>query len=112
MRGRAVAVIILITVVWGTVEIASALQCEGRLASIGDSQWEVKETCGEPAHIEESIEVIPKLFYDEIRHIYVHTPVYVTKSIWTYNFGSTRLIYFLTFRENILVKIETGGYGR
>jgi hypothetical protein len=107
-----VTIMVLIAVLVGVAEVALALQCGGRIASTGDSKWEVQEACGEPAYIEESIEVIPKVIYDEFRHRYVQIPVYVSKSVWTYNFGPTRLIYFLTFRENTLVKIETGGYGR
>jgi hypothetical protein len=37
--------------------------------------------------------------------------VAVPKSVWTYNFGPSRLIYRLTFREGKLTHIETGGYG-
>jgi len=102
----------LITLVLGIATTAFALQCHGRIASPGDSKWEVVEACGEPAHIEESIEVIPHLAYDAFRATFVQIPVYMNKSIWAYNFGPTRLIYFLTFRNNRLVKIETGGYGR
>jgi Protein of unknown function (DUF2845) len=112
MQRRWLALVVLIAVVLGTGEIASALQCGGRVVSVGDNPWEVKEVCGEPTHIEDSLEVIPQLVYDEFRHTYVHLPVYVNKSLWVYNFGPTRLMYLLTFREQKLVKIETGGYGR
>jgi hypothetical protein len=40
-----------------------------------------------------------------------HLPVGVPKQVWTYNFGSSRLMYLLTFLEGALVKIDTGGYG-
>ena len=56
--------------------------------------------------------VFPKRVYDAIQHVYVQIPVYINRSIWTYNFGPTSLIYTLTCRENRLDKVETGGYGR
>jgi hypothetical protein len=41
--------------------------------------------------------IIRRLMYDAFRHRDVHIPVFVTKNIWTYNFGLMRLIYVLTF---------------
>ena len=107
-----VVVMVCSAVFLALFDTASALQCSGRVVSIGNSKWEVKETCGEPTNIEDTSDVIFQPFYDEIRHTYVHVPVYVAKSIWTYNFGPTALIYILTFQEDKLRKIETGGYGR
>jgi Protein of unknown function (DUF2845) len=106
------ALIVVAAVVAGAVNTASAQPCHGKIISIGDTKWEVQEACGEPSSIEETIEVVPKLVYDAIQHVYVQIPVYINKSIWTYNFGPTSLIYILTFREHKLDKIETGGYGR
>ncbi len=99
-------------VVAGTVTLAVAQPCHGKIISVGDSKWEVQDACGEPSQIEEATDVLLQSAYDNLRHVYVQIPVYVTKSIWTYNFGPTSLIYILTFRENKLDKIETGGYGR
>ncbi len=99
-------------VVAGTVTRAVAQPCHGKIISIGDSKWAVQDACGEPSQIEETTDVVLQSAYDDLRHVYVQIPVYVTKSIWTYNFGPTSLIYILTFRENKLDKIETGGYGR
>jgi Protein of unknown function (DUF2845) len=106
------ALIVVVALLAGTVHIASAQPCHGRIISIGDSKWEVQEARGEPSSIEEIIEVIPKQVYDAIQHVYVQVPVHLNKSIWTYNFGPTSLIYILSFREHKLAKIATGGYGR
>ena len=106
------AVVLLSAVVFGAMGMAWALDCEGRLVSVGQAPWEVHAICGEPTQIEETLEIILKPVYDRSGRVVDHLPVAVPKSIWTYNFGPTRLIYLLTFLEGKLVKIETGGYGR
>ena len=103
--------IIVAAVVVGTDNLASAQPCHGKIISIGDTKWEVQEVCGEPSSLEETTEVVPELVYDAIQHVYVQNPVYINKSIWTYNFGPTSLISILTFREHKFDRIETGGYG-
>jgi Protein of unknown function (DUF2845) len=35
----------------------------------------------------------------------------VQQSSWTYNFGPTRFVYYLTFQEGKLIDITTGDYG-
>ena len=44
------------------------------------------------------MEPIPQRVYDPSQGT-VYIPVPVQQSIWTYNFGSTRFIYYLTFQE-------------
>ena len=111
MSNVRLAVLVLSAMVLGTAGLAPALQCEGRLVSTGQSPWEVQVICGAPAQIEDSVEVILKPAYDLYGRVAGHVPVAVPKSVWIYNFGPTRLIYVLTFREGKLVNIETEGYG-
>jgi hypothetical protein len=111
MSNARLAVMVLIAMALGTAGLASALQCEGRLVSAGQSPWEVQVICGAPAQIEDSVEVILKPAYDLYGRVVGHLPIAVPKSVWIYNFGPTRLIYVLTFREGKLVNIETEGYG-
>jgi hypothetical protein len=47
-------------------------------------------------------EVIARLQFDLVP---------VQQSIWTYNFGSTRFLYYLTFQEGKLIDITMGDYG-
>jgi hypothetical protein len=105
------AVVLLITGLFGVMGLAWALDCSGRLISLGHMPWEVQAICGDPAQIEDSFEVILKPVHDRAGHATDHIPIAVPKSVWIYNFGPTRFIYLLTFREGKLVKIETGGYG-
>ena len=58
-----------------------------------------------------TVAVVLKSVYDPHGRVAGHVPVTVPKQVWTYNFGSSRLMYILTFLEGALVKIETGGYG-
>jgi hypothetical protein len=106
-----VAVVVLTTWLGGTRGLAWALDCEGRLVSEGQAPWEVQAICGEPAQVQDTVEIILQPVYDPFGRVVDHLPVAVPKSMWTYNFGSSRLIYFLTFRDGKLAHIETGGYG-
>ena len=103
--------IVLMALVCGMAGPALALRCNGQIVSVGDSTWEVMDACGRPTHVESAVEVLPELVYDALRGTYLHIPTHVDKSLWIYDFGPTRLVYRLTFRENTLVEIETGGYG-
>ena len=106
-----IAVVALTAVVLGAAGIGHALDCEGRLVSIGASPWDVQTICGDPVQVSDTIEVVLKPVYNPQGHVAGHVPVGVPKQVWTYNFGSSRLMYILTFLEGALVKIDTGGYG-
>ena len=82
-----------------------------RRASGHVHRWEGQAICGEPAQVQDTVEIILQPVYDPFGRVVDHLPVAVPKSVWTYNFGSSRLIYFLTFRDGKLAHIETGGYG-
>jgi Protein of unknown function (DUF2845) len=103
--------VVLTAVMLGWAGIVYALDCEGRLVSLGASPWDVQTICGDPAQINDTIELVLKPLYDPQGRVAGHLPVGVPKQVWTYNFGSSRLMYILTFLEGALVKIDTGGYG-
>jgi hypothetical protein len=71
----------------------------------------VQAICGEPAQVSDTVEIVLKPVYDPQGRVAGHLPVGVPKQVWTYNFGPSRLVYRLTFRDGKLVHIETGGYG-
>jgi Protein of unknown function (DUF2845) len=105
------AVVVLTAVVLGAAGIGHALDCEGRLVSLGASPWDVQGICGDPAQVSDTVEIVLKPVYDPQGRVAGYLPVGVPKQVWTYNFGSSRLMYILTFLEGALVKIDTGGYG-
>lgn len=106
------AAVALTVVVLGAAGLAQALNCEGRLVTMGASPWDVQAICGDPAQVRDTIEIMLKPVYDPQGRVAGHLPVGVPKQVWTYNFGSSRLMYILTFLDGALVKIDTGGYGR
>jgi len=110
-RMAVVASVMSIMVLVGMIGSALALDCHGRLVVIGASPWEVKERCGEPSSIEDVMKHIPQRAHDPISQTTVYILVPVQQSIWTYNFGSTRFLYYLTFQEGKLIDITTGDYG-
>jgi hypothetical protein len=111
MAGAWVVVAVLTAVVCGAQGLTWALDCEGRLVSEGQAPWEVQAICGEPAQVQDTVEIILQPVYDPFGRVVDHLPVAVPKSVWTDHVGSSRLIYFLTFRDGKLAHIETGGYG-
>jgi hypothetical protein len=104
-----IGIILLALLGWGA--FASALQCAGRVVSLGYHTWKVHEICGDPADVRDIQQLLPRRYYDSYQRLYVDTFVPVNKSVWTYNFGSNRLIYILTFEDDKLVDIATDGYG-
>jgi hypothetical protein len=105
------AMVVVTAVVLGTAGLARALDCGGRLVTMGASPLDVQAVCGDPAQVSDTIEIVLKPVYDPWGRVAGHLPVEVPKQVWTYNFGSSRLMYILTFLEGALVKIDTGGYG-
>jgi Protein of unknown function (DUF2845) len=106
-----VAVVVLTAMMGGVLAHAWALDCEGRLVSEGQTPWEVQAICGEPTQVHDTVDIILQPAYDLSGRVVDHFPVAVPKSVWTYNFGPSRLVYVLTFREGKLAHIETSGYG-
>ena len=106
-----IAVVVLTAVVLEAAGIGHALECGGRLVVDGASPWDLQAICGDPEQVSDTVEVVLKPVYDPQGRVAGHLPVGVPKQVWTYNFGSSRLMYLLTFLEGTLVKIDTGGYG-
>jgi hypothetical protein len=106
-----IAVVVWAAGVLGVAGIVHALDCEGRLVVEGASPWDVQTICGDPVQVSDAVEIVLKPVYNPQGHVAGHVPVGVPKQVWTYNFGSSRLMYILTFLEGALVKIDTGGYG-
>ena len=73
------------------LDSASDMQCGTDVVTVGASQFDVKEKCGEPT----SIELGPGIGREQ----------------WIYNFGPTEFVYYLTFVNGELERIEVGSYG-
>lgn len=107
-----VAVVMLTVALCGAMGLAWALDCQGSLVSLAQAPWEVQAICGDPSQIDDTFQLIHKPVYGPSGGVVDYFPMAVPKSMWTYNFGSSQLVYLLTFLEGKLVKIDTAGYGR
>jgi hypothetical protein len=69
---------------------AGSLRCDQESIMRGDTEFQVETTCGKP----ETVLIKGS-----------------AKKVWIYNFGPTRFIYYLTFVNGRLTRIQTGEYG-
>lgn len=95
-----------------------SVRCDGRIVSIGASQYEVLSVCGEPDHRaqwEVGHDSATSRIYDYERERYI-APELVIGPIqmerWTYDLGSNKFIRYLLFQKGKLIKISTGERGR
>ncbi len=98
-----------------------ALRCGTRIISVGDTKDKVEYACGEPNTVdsweEEQIRHDP--YYEpfwngrryEQRVYYRPVTVFVNVDRWTYNYGSTRFLQHLIFKNGVLKKIDIGEKG-
>jgi hypothetical protein len=73
------------------LDSASSLECDGGTVSQGDSEDSVREKCGDPQKVTQRD---------------VDSPI-----IWFYNFGPTEFVYYVSFTNKIVDRIQMGGYG-
>lgn len=93
---RAVQAALCLTVALLTdVTYADPLRCPDGIVDRGDRGHEVRARCAQPDHIE-SWDAAPPL---------------AAGAVWFYNFGSSRLLRVLRFRDDRLVAIGSDGYG-
>ncbi len=100
---------------------ADSLACNGRIASSGDSRYEVKAICGEPDDASQRVEYRGvrgrvsgpctrengKLRCGQTREEVVEVVI----DEWVYDFGKNRFIEYVTFEQGKLVSVRTGSYG-
>jgi hypothetical protein len=95
------------------VRAEDSIRCGSRLASTGDSKYQVLRLCGEP----DAVSVVgsmpqPRVWFSGRQYYYLDPPYqYVPIEVWTYNFGPTKLLRMLRFEGDELVDIRVEGYG-
>ncbi len=91
---------ILITAFWGTfilppdlsaLEGTSSLECDNGIVSQGDSEDSVRDKCGNP---------------QKVTREDANSPI-----VWYYNFGPSEFVYYVSFTNGIVERIQMGGYG-
>lgn len=105
-----------------SVAQADDLRCGQELAHTGDSSYEVRSMCGEPAHVDRHVEerrvtrraTGPCANGDRSKSCSVVESVNkeVVVERWTYDFGRRAFMQHLTFEDDRLVSIRRGDYGR
>jgi hypothetical protein len=91
-----------------------SMRCGNRLVTAGDGKDKVRTLCGEPTDIAfRGVARSPRHYdrwdydYSWVGPSWEELPV----EIWTYNFGSSKLLRKLRFVGDQLVEIRTDGYG-
>lgn len=79
---------------------ADGLRCNNRIVKVGDRQFEVLQHCGEP-DIKVLLESAFTLEHGALPY----------REEWQYNFGPTKFMRFLRFRNSRLVSVRTGPHG-
>jgi hypothetical protein len=68
-----------------------SLECSGGTVFTGDSQESVLNKCGDPQKVTRQDAASPV--------------------IWIYNFGPSEFVYYVTFTEGVVIRIQVGNYG-
>ena len=92
------------------------MRCGSKLISVSDGKDKVRALCGEPTSV--SFEgVIRRAPRYEYGYGYSHYEYYgpgvveMPVEVWTYNFGTSKLLRKLRFVGDALDEIRTDGYG-
>jgi hypothetical protein len=86
---------------------ADSMRCGKKLVKTGDSTSKVLATCGEPMQ-REFVGVEKTKIKEETDQGNISETKEVKVEKWTYNFGAGTLLRSLTFKDGMLVEIETG----
>jgi len=109
----AVAVALLLLAAVPVARASDTMRCGTRIVSSGDGKDKVRALCGEPTSISfVGIQSRARNYYGPYDYSYfgpgyIEVPV----EIWTYNFGSSKLLRKLRFVGDELDEIRTDGYG-
>jgi hypothetical protein len=97
-----------------TVRAEDSMRCGSRLVSVGDAKNKVRTLCGEPSDIAFAGTIGRRGYPNSGQYDYSYFGpawIEVPVEIWTYNFGSSKLLRRLRFVGDELVAIDTAGYG-
>jgi hypothetical protein len=96
------------------VAAGDTMRCGSRLVSTGDGKDKVRTLCGEPTDVafvgtmgRRAYPSFGSYDYSYFGPAWIEVPV----EVWTYNFGSTKLLRKLRFVGDELVEIRTDGHG-
>ena len=84
-------------------------RCGSRIVRNGETQDDVAGKCGDPDAERTWTEMQTESIWENGRKIERSVPIEYTE--WKYDFGSDRLIRYLTFVQGRLTAVRTGEYG-
>lgn len=99
---------------WHSAAAEDNLRCGSRLVSVGDGKDRVRALCGEPSDVSFAGTIGRRGYPNSGQYDYSYFgPAWVEMpvEIWTYNFGTHKLLRKLRFVGDELVEISTAGYG-
>ena len=85
---------------------AHALRCGSRITSSGNYDFQVRDRCGDPYWIEDHYELVISSADSPIQ-----SAQQIVYTAWFYNFGTSRLMVRMLFRDGRLLREDTLGYG-
>lgn len=102
-----------------TVALADGMRCGTKLVSDGDTLYDVHTRCGDPKFKTRRME--QRTIRDWVSTPCVNSgsqcgrmverTVEVQVDEWTYDFGSTQFVRYVTFENGRLLRVDTGSYG-
>ena len=118
-RQWVVAVLVgaLVAFAMPSVRADDTMRCGSRLVNSGDGKDKVRALCGEPTSVSfVGVQSAPSYYYRNYRGPYDYSyigPAWaeVPVEVWTYNFGTSKLLRKLRFIGDELDAIWTDGYG-
>jgi hypothetical protein len=111
---RLVVIALLAVTAAGTAAAEDTLRCGSRLVSVGDGKDKIRALCGEPSDVAFAGTIGRRGYPNSGQYDYSYFgPAWIEMpvEIWTYNFGSHKLLRKLRFVGDELVEISTAGYG-
>jgi len=100
----------------GQAKADDSMRCGSKLISVSDGKDKVRTLCGEPTSVDFQgvIRRTPRYQYGYGFNRYEYSGpgiVEMPVEVWTYNFGSSKLLRKLRFVGEELEEIRTAGYG-
>lgn len=88
---------------------ADTMRCGQRIVTEGNSTYDVKMRCGEPVMANRRTELRSQRIWLQDRSIEQMVEVVIEE--WTYDFGPTKFIMYLTFEQGRLISVVSGPRG-
>jgi hypothetical protein len=89
----------------------SAMRCGHKLVQLGDHINEVLARCGEPESVETRTKIVGNILHHPRRTLDIQEYEQIQVEDWVYNFGPSRLQYYLRFENGELKEIKNLGRG-